>query len=690
MADWYYYDAEGRKKGPYSGNQIKELLKEGTVTPDTLVEDPGGHTRPVKEVIGLTFWYYYDNDGRKKGPFTNEQLIELVKQGLVTRETILENEKGQTGPARRIKALPFPPLLQPVPPQPVEPNPFVFTPQESDNPFAPASQLPNQNFNSNPYQQSQPVVVVQESQALAAIMSFFFGGIGQLVQGRVAAGLLWLFNDIILGGTLLLMTFGVGLVFTIPSRILCIVDAAVYKPRTGKELGKFVIVGLCLNSGGLLCILLFWLLIFLGIAGSVSSSNPSLTPFDLGAGRQGFPPPPIDDPYPQPPQKTQEQIDMERAVSRADTALQNAARNVTEARSSASAAARDASEAGSVAATEARDEAAKAVKDVESASDRAANAARDARNASTSSSATRAAGQAESAARDASAAASTARNQARIAADELATAKNRQTQEERKLYAERVFSQVSLDFSKNYQISEALQFYNSSRSREFALELRGERSEEVAEASQDGDWLKMVSLLEGQYFVFYPEAKILDSAFEKLQSGDKAQMLLKGNFVGLPLEQIYILGFRNFETVCRSANFNNVQNPADLGNWSSQNGWIVQNYGNLEEGVSRYDGPWKQHPNGAGYYRGFWPLSEKNRYVIGDHVVVTRRCFVLQINRNGVNDYCNNLNNTMKGVVIRLRERIKLGEITPDQAEPLLESEYNRILAEALERARKR
>ena len=58
----------------------------------------------------------------------------------------------------------------------------------------------SQDFNNNSNQQL--IVVVQESQALAAIMAFFFSGIGQLVQGRAAAGLLWLFTEIVLGGIL--------------------------------------------------------------------------------------------------------------------------------------------------------------------------------------------------------------------------------------------------------------------------------------------------------------------------------------------------------------------------------------------------------------------------------------------------------------------------------------------------------
>ena len=149
-----------------------------------------------------------------------------------------------------------------------------------------------------------------------------------------------------------------------------------------------------------------------------------------------------------------------------------------------------------------------------------------------------------------------------------------------------------------------------------------------------------------------------------------------------------MLSFRNFDTVLRSANFNDVQDPANLRgrNYDNQNGWIVDNGESLADG-SRY---WKQHPDGAGYYRGFWPLREENNNVTGGYVVISHRCFVLQVTRGGVYNYCNDLNTQMQGVIIRLREKIKLGEITPDEAVPMLKRDYDRILAEALDRARRR
>ncbi|MDR1484359.1 MAG: hypothetical protein LBT09_06005 [Planctomycetaceae bacterium] len=100
-------------------------------------------------------------------------------------------------------------------------------------------------------------VNVEQSQALPAIMAFFFSGIGQLIQGRASVGLLWLLTEWVIGGILIISSFGVGLIFTLPTHILCIVDAATYKPAAGSSF-KFVIAGLIINGVGLLFVLLIY------------------------------------------------------------------------------------------------------------------------------------------------------------------------------------------------------------------------------------------------------------------------------------------------------------------------------------------------------------------------------------------------------------------------------------------------
>ena len=55
MADWFYYGNNGKKVGPISGGELLQLAKQGTITPETLVEDPGGRVHSAVNVKGMKF-----------------------------------------------------------------------------------------------------------------------------------------------------------------------------------------------------------------------------------------------------------------------------------------------------------------------------------------------------------------------------------------------------------------------------------------------------------------------------------------------------------------------------------------------------------------------------------------------------------------------------------------------------------
>jgi hypothetical protein len=60
-------------------------------------------------------FYYTDVNGQKHGAITPSQLKELVAQGLITPDTLLETDTGKKGKARQIKGL-FPvPVAIPMP-----------------------------------------------------------------------------------------------------------------------------------------------------------------------------------------------------------------------------------------------------------------------------------------------------------------------------------------------------------------------------------------------------------------------------------------------------------------------------------------------------------------------------------------------------------------------------------------------
>ena len=55
MATWYYYDGNGQKHGPIRGRQLKWLAKRGIITPETVLEDEKGKNSLAEKAHNLTF-----------------------------------------------------------------------------------------------------------------------------------------------------------------------------------------------------------------------------------------------------------------------------------------------------------------------------------------------------------------------------------------------------------------------------------------------------------------------------------------------------------------------------------------------------------------------------------------------------------------------------------------------------------
>ncbi|MDO5582102.1 MAG: GYF domain-containing protein [Planctomycetia bacterium] len=53
MANWFYYDKNGQKKGPVSDSQLKYLVQQGTITADTQMESEWGHKGTAGQIPGL-------------------------------------------------------------------------------------------------------------------------------------------------------------------------------------------------------------------------------------------------------------------------------------------------------------------------------------------------------------------------------------------------------------------------------------------------------------------------------------------------------------------------------------------------------------------------------------------------------------------------------------------------------------
>lgn len=83
---------------------------------------------------------------------------------------------------------------------------------------------------SQQFPQYQPQTIVmqapRQSQALPALASFCLPGLGQLIQGRVLAGMAWFVANLM---SVALIFVGVGLITTPILWLLCIMDAAKYR-----------------------------------------------------------------------------------------------------------------------------------------------------------------------------------------------------------------------------------------------------------------------------------------------------------------------------------------------------------------------------------------------------------------------------------------------------------------------------
>ena len=76
-------------------------------------------------------WHYFTEDREKIGPIESNVLKQLTRQGIITPETFIEDPTGRTGLAKDVKGLKFPEATQPEPELSFAPSPFTGTPPTS-------------------------------------------------------------------------------------------------------------------------------------------------------------------------------------------------------------------------------------------------------------------------------------------------------------------------------------------------------------------------------------------------------------------------------------------------------------------------------------------------------------------------------------------------------------------------------
>ncbi len=141
-------------------------------------------TPTTSKILPMANWFYVNSSGEKVGPVTSAALKTLAQQGLITPETVVENDQGRSVAARRVNGLTFseslmgpesvavplaktssaPPsegqdvygLSSPESPpvRPVAPSPFV--PASSSSPFVNPAASSQSPFTQSPFTQPAP------------------------------------------------------------------------------------------------------------------------------------------------------------------------------------------------------------------------------------------------------------------------------------------------------------------------------------------------------------------------------------------------------------------------------------------------------------------------------------------------------------------------------------------------------
>ena len=135
MAKWYYYNPAGERIGPIRTRDLVIFTQNGTITPETRIEDANGRIGLAKNATGLQFpettpepiqtlpsvkysshddmpnpsphYFIVNSNGTKQGPISEERLKELAEEGHIDLDTQLKTDTGYTGTAGQIPGLKF-------------------------------------------------------------------------------------------------------------------------------------------------------------------------------------------------------------------------------------------------------------------------------------------------------------------------------------------------------------------------------------------------------------------------------------------------------------------------------------------------------------------------------------------------------------------------------------------------------
>jgi len=186
MADWYYYNENGERVGPIRGRDLKQLARQGVVTPETKVENAQGHTAVAINVKGLTFLEPSQPHAEPSDSTIQSNPLPETKSSL---EDIVETLEEQDFEQLRenFERLQKQQEQQNIPastPPPVEPNPFTAAMPAEQNPFTAPLPKPVVPKNKPTKPKSVPPSTVDENKGsiwitiIGALIILFVGWMG--------------------------------------------------------------------------------------------------------------------------------------------------------------------------------------------------------------------------------------------------------------------------------------------------------------------------------------------------------------------------------------------------------------------------------------------------------------------------------------------------------------------------------
>lgn len=132
---YFYFDHDNQKQGPFSEEQILKLAKEGVIRRDTEIESSTGRKGAAEQITNIPFkttgenlfteadddlrYFYLDKNNKKQGPISEKYLRKLTATGIICRDTPLETDTGYKGTAEQIPNMLF---------KSIGKNPFTLPP----------------------------------------------------------------------------------------------------------------------------------------------------------------------------------------------------------------------------------------------------------------------------------------------------------------------------------------------------------------------------------------------------------------------------------------------------------------------------------------------------------------------------------------------------------------------------------